>query len=221
MRRLMGLTACISLFALTGVAYAEEADPETAQFMCDMTGDCSGEADAAAGTTEPAPAAAPAKGARTSSTRGFSFQRATTDGPAAAPAPAASRPTQVASAPPVQKTINRPAQVGSANLQLTFVSGSAILTEPAKARLAKFANVLGGPKFAARRLRIEGHTDSVGSQRSNQALSQRRAQAVADFLIAAGLPASRFEVVGFGSSRPLPGITPNSAANRRVMAVLL
>jgi outer membrane protein OmpA-like peptidoglycan-associated protein len=220
MRRLMGLTACISLFALTGVAYAAEPDPETAQFMCDMTGDCSDAADAAAPASEPAPAAAPAKGARTSSTRGFSFQRATSEGQAAAPAQA-SRPVQVASAPPVQKSINRPAQIGSANLNLTFVSGSAILTEPAKARLAKFAAVLGGPKFAGRRVRIEGHTDASGSQRSNQLLSQRRAQAVADFLVAAGLPASRFEVVGFGSSRPLPGITADSAANRRVMAVLL
>jgi outer membrane protein OmpA-like peptidoglycan-associated protein len=216
MRRLVGFTACLSVLALGGVARAAEADPETAQFVCDLTGDCSGDSAAVAAPSTPAPATS---GARTSSTRGFSFQRATSEGQAATPAP--SRPTQMASAPPVQRSISRPAQIGSSNLQLSFVTGSAILTEPAKVRLAKYAAALGSPQIASRRVRIEGHTDASGSQKSNQALSQRRAQAVADFLIAAGIPASRFEVVGFGSSRLLPGVTPQSAANRRVMAVLL
>jgi outer membrane protein OmpA-like peptidoglycan-associated protein len=111
--------------------------------------------------------------------------------------------------------------VGSANLQLSFLPGSAILTEDAKARLTKYSSALNNPKLATRRVRIEGHTDASGSVKLNQTLSQRRAQAVADFLIKNGLPASRFEVVGYGSSRPLAGIPSQSAANRRVMAVLL
>lgn len=207
MRRLIGLGACISILAFAGAVQAGTSDPETAQFVCDLTGDCG---DAAANATAPV-TPAPVSGARTSSTRGFSFKRATSEG----------QSTQVSSGPPVPRAIPRPSAVGSANLQLSFLPGSAILTEDAKRRLAKYAAALNSPKIAARRVRIEGHTDASGSVKSNQTLSQRRAQAVADFLIRNGLSASRFEVVGYGSSRPLAGISSQSAANRRVMAVLL
>ena len=207
MRRLIGLGACISVLAFAGAAQAGTTDPETAQFVCDLTGDCG---DATADAVAPA-TPAPVSGARTSSTRGFSFKRATSEDQAA----------QTPSARPVQRAAPRPVAVGSANLQLSFLPGSAILTEDAKARLAKYAAALNNPKLAARRVRIEGHTDASGSVKSNQTLSQRRAQAVADFLIDNGLSASRFEVVGYGSSRPLAGVPSQSAANRRVMAVLL
>ena len=207
MRRLIGLGACISVLIFAGAAQAETNDPETAQFVCDLTGDCG---DTTADAVAPA-APAPVSGARTSSTRGFSFKRATSEGEA----------TQAASARPVQRAIPRPAAAGSANLQLSFLPGSAILTEDAKARLAKYASALNNPKLATRRVRIEGHTDASGSMKLNQTLSQRRAQAVADFLVKNGLPATRFEVVGYGSSRPLAGVPSQSAANRRVMAVLL
>ena len=215
MRRLIGLSACISVLAFTGVARAETSDPETAQFMCDLAGDCAEAAPAAAGS-QPAPSTG---GARTSATRGFSFKRATSEGAATATAttPATTRPAAVGLQ---QRPAAKPA-AGSADLKLTFLPGSAILTEEAKARLVKYAAALNNPKIASRRVRIEGHTDASGSARSNQSLSQRRAQSVADFLIANGVPASRFEVVGYGSSKPLAGMPAESPANRRVMAVLL
>jgi len=215
MRRLIALSACISVLAMAGAARAETTDPETAQFMCDMAGECDNNGVDAAAPSTPAPVS----GARTSSTRGFSFKRATSEGTAAtASAPAA---TRVASAPPVQRTLARPVAVGTADLKLSFMPGSAILTEDAKARLGKYAVALNNPKIVARRVRIEGHTDASGSARSNQLLSQRRAQAVADFLATRGVPGNRFEVVGYGSSKPIAGIPAQSAANRRVMAVLL
>ena len=213
MRRLIGLSACISVLAFTGVAQAETSDPETAQFMCDLTGDCA-EAAPAATASQPAPSTG---GARTSATRGFSFKRATSEGTAAATPPATTRPAAVGIQ---QRPAAKPA-AGSADLKLTFLPGSAILTEEAKVRLVKYAAALNNPKIASRRVRIEGHTDASGSARSNQSLSQRRAQSVADFLIANGVPASRFEVVGYGSSKPLAGMPAESPANRRVMAVLL
>jgi len=209
MRRLIGLSACISVLAFTGVAQAETSDPETAQFMCDLTGDCADAAPAAT-ASQPAPSTG---GARTSATRGFSFKRATSEGTAAA----TTRPAAVGIQ---QRPAAKPA-AGSADLKLTFLPGSAILTEEAKVRLVKYAAALNNPKIASRRVRIEGHTDASGSARSNQSLSQRRAQSVADFLIANGVPASRFEVVGYGSSKPLAGMPAESPANRRVMAVLL
>jgi outer membrane protein OmpA-like peptidoglycan-associated protein len=204
MRLLVGLGVWGCVMA-AGIAHAQEAaDPDSAQLVCDLTGDC------AAGGPDSATAPEAA-----SQTRGFSFQRAQAD---------TGQPTrqQVAVAPtPSPRAPAKPVQVGAADLKLTFVSGSAILTESAKARLARYATVLGGPKLAGRRIRIEGHTDASGSAKANLDLSRRRAQAVADFLIATGIDSKRLEVVGLGSTRPLPGITPQAAENRRVMAVLL
>lgn len=54
-----------------------------------------------------------------------------------------------------------------------------------------------------RRLRIEGHTDTRGDVGHNQRLSQRRAQAVADYLRTHGFENIQFEAVGNGPSQPL------------------
>ena len=65
---------------------------------------------------------------------------------------------------------------------------------------------------------VNGHTDDVGSAEYNQKLSERRAQAVRDYFVAAGLPAEIFAVTGHGKARPL--VSGNSdearAKNRRV-----
>lgn len=52
-------------------------------------------------------------------------------------------------------------------------------------------------------LRIEGHTDSRGSVKSNQDLSQRRAEAVLKYFVDSGINASRLEAKGFGEMRPV------------------
>jgi OOP family OmpA-OmpF porin len=209
--------------ALAAVPAYAAPDPAAAQFACDLTGDCDDVAVSAPATPDAtAPAAATPNGARGSSTRGFSFTRAQAEGTprtaaVATPAPTAATATATATAPkPV-----RPVRVGSADLGLTFEPSSATLTEASKARLAVYASVLASPKLATRRLRIEGHTDASGSARANIDLSQRRAQAVADFLVQAGVDRQRLDVTGYGASRPLPGTAPQAAANRRVMAVLL
>ena len=60
------------------------------------------------------------------------------------------------------------------------------------------------------RVRVEGHTDSKGSEAYNQRLSQRRAEAVVKYLISKGIDPSRLEAVGYGKSRP---IAPNQDEN--------
>ncbi len=65
---------------------------------------------------------------------------------------------------------------------------------------------------------MEGHTDSSGDEGANQLLSERRAQAVVDYLVDAGFPAELLTAVGHGEHRP---VTTNDtadgrAANRRV-----
>ncbi|MCU9849865.1 OmpA family protein [Defluviimonas sp. WL0024] len=52
------------------------------------------------------------------------------------------------------------------------------------------------------RIEISGHTDSIGSDASNQRLSERRAQSVRDWLAAKGIPADRLLAVGYGETRP-------------------
>jgi OOP family OmpA-OmpF porin len=69
---------------------------------------------------------------------------------------------------------------------------------------------------------IEGHTDLSGSPQHNQALSQRRAEAVKQYLVEHGIAADRLTTVGYGSSRPLT-TDPSPAAqgiNRRVTLVV-
>jgi outer membrane protein OmpA-like peptidoglycan-associated protein len=65
---------------------------------------------------------------------------------------------------------------------------------------------------------VNGHTDDVGTDEYNQKLSERRAQAVRDYLVKAGLPAGLFTVTGHGKKRPLaPGNSETARAkNRRV-----
>ncbi len=67
-------------------------------------------------------------------------------------------------------------------------------------------------------IEIAGHTDSDGEDAFNQALSEKRAQAVADYLVKAGLPANRFTAVGYGSTQPIAGndTDEGKAQNRRI-----
>jgi outer membrane protein OmpA-like peptidoglycan-associated protein len=70
---------------------------------------------------------------------------------------------------------------------------------------------------------VSGHTDSTGSEAHNQALSERRAQAVATYVQAQGIPPVRFLVVGFGESRPIAdnATEQGRAQNRRVEITLI
>ena len=65
---------------------------------------------------------------------------------------------------------------------------------------------------------VNGHTDDVGTDEYNQKLSERRAQAVRDYLVAAGLPAEILEVHGHGKTLPLVRGSSDAARakNRRV-----
>ncbi|HYS88316.1 MAG TPA: OmpA family protein, partial [Bradyrhizobium sp.] len=67
-------------------------------------------------------------------------------------------------------------------------------------------------------IEIAGHTDADGEDGFNQALSEKRAQAVTDFLVKAGLPAERFTAMGYGSTQPVAGndTDEGKAQNRRI-----
>jgi outer membrane protein OmpA-like peptidoglycan-associated protein len=108
---------------------------------------------------------------------------------------------------------------GRADLRVSFVTGSAELTEAGQREAMKFAEALQSPLLSGMRFRIEGHTDAVGGRESNLELSRRRAQAVVDYLAGKGADRTRFDVVGYGFDKPLAGTAATAAANRRVEVV--
>jgi OOP family OmpA-OmpF porin len=70
----------------------------------------------------------------------------------------------------------------------------------------------------AANIEIAGHTDTDGEDGFNQMLSEKRAQAVTDYLVKAGLPANRFTATGYGSSQPVASndTDEGKARNRRI-----
>ncbi|MFD2764637.1 OmpA family protein [Micromonospora eburnea] len=91
-----------------------------------------------------------------------------------------------------------------------FAFGKAELTPAARGRLAGIAEQLRAE--ARGDVRIEGHTDSVGDEQSNLALSRRRAEAVRTELARLlGTAPVSFQVQGFGEARP---VAPNQVDGR-------
>src|SRR5215470_14257842 len=87
---------------------------------------------------------------------------------------------------------------------ITFNFDSAELTREAQGMLDRIAVALRNPSNRTLDYRIEGHTDAKGSVGYNQSLSERRAEAVRDYLITMGISDGRLTAVGFGKTRPLP-----------------
>jgi OmpA-OmpF porin, OOP family len=67
-------------------------------------------------------------------------------------------------------------------------------------------------------LRVEGHTDNQGTAAGNQALSEKRAQAIVAWLVGQGIPESRLSAKGLGQSKPVAdnSTEEGQAKNRRV-----
>ncbi len=99
---------------------------------------------------------------------------------------------------------------------IRFCFGTTDLTPSSHAHLDRYV------EFAAdcprTRLKITGHTDSWGDEALNQALSEQRAQAVRDYLVAAGVDPARVEAEGRGSAEPLAenDTTWGRSRNRRI-----
>ena len=99
---------------------------------------------------------------------------------------------------------------------ILFDTGSAALKPEAIDQIGKVGDILA--KYSDDRVRIEGHTDSVGSTSSNEALSLRRADAVKAVLTGRGVQEKQITALGMGESRPIAdnGSADGRAKNRRV-----
>ena len=238
----LGMMAAGAAVLMAGApALAQQGGSDVDNYLCTFAGKCGGDT-ADATPTRAAPAtkgfrlaqatptiAAPAtKGFRLASgapaatvptvaappTRSFRVARAAT--------PAATAPRQGARRM-VAATARPAATPGTAraNLMLNFEYNSDQMTPAAQSRANSFAKALMMDELRTKRFLIEGHTDVRGSRDANIDLSRRRAQTVADYLVAQGVDRSRVEVKGVGPDEPLPGRSSSAEANRRVEAVLL
>ncbi|HWE02668.1 MAG TPA: OmpA family protein [Tepidisphaeraceae bacterium] len=112
-------------------------------------------------------------------------------------------------------TVNLPSDV-------SFSSGQAVLLPEAKKSLAKVASAL-KKEYSGKPVRILGNTDSdpiVKSHwKSNQELSEKRADAVRDYLVSKGISSDRITTEGLGDTNPKS--KNDKAKNRRVELVVL
>ena len=93
-----------------------------------------------------------------------------------------------------------------------FQLGTAELLPEARPALDQLAGELRARPEV--RLRVAGHTDQVGEPAKNLTLSEQRAAAVKEYLVATGIDAGRITAAGYGDARPL--YTSPDARNRRV-----
>jgi outer membrane protein OmpA-like peptidoglycan-associated protein len=104
--------------------------------------------------------------------------------------------------------------------KVLFETDEAVVKDASKENIERLGRRL--QSVGLDRLRLDGHTDNTGSNEHNQQLSLRRAQAVADVLIGAGMPAANVQVRGLGSSKPVADnrSAAGRAENRRVAVVI-
>jgi len=67
---------------------------------------------------------------------------------------------------------------------------------------------------------VTGHTDRIGSQAYNQKLSERRADAVRNYLVSKGVAKDKIETLGMGKTQPVPGVTCTMKATKELIACL-
>lgn len=104
-----------------------------------------------------------------------------------------------------------------ARVDVKFENNSSVILPESAEALDRVVTFLGNATTAVGVL--EGHTDSVGSDAFNLALSQRRADAVRQYLVDKGVAGSRLTAIGYGETMPEAdnATAEGRAANRRVV----
>jgi OmpA-OmpF porin, OOP family len=137
--------------------------------------------------------------------------------PAPAPAPAATTPTPAPTpaADPNAKPVLKKDRLEIPG-QIVFASGSAVLLPESEAGINQLVQYLNETPRVTK-LRIEGHTDNVGTPQANETLSGQRALAIKVALIAKGIAKERLLAVGFGQNKPIADNTTDEgkSKNRR------
>jgi len=117
-----------------------------------------------------------------------------------------------------------PASAPAVSLTVNFANGSAELTPDAIKALDALGQALSSKDLAGYKFRIEGHTDTVGATVYNKELSERRAEAVVDYIAKKfNVDPSRMQAVGMGEEGLLVNTPPQTPEprNRRVQVINL
>ncbi|WP_128564969.1 OmpA family protein [Methylobacterium crusticola] len=108
----------------------------------------------------------------------------------------------------------------SVDLEIPFDYNSAKIGPKALSVIKSLGAALARPELKGSTFLIVGHTDGKGKDLTNQALSERRAEAVKQYIVHNyGVPGGNLVAVGYGRSRLKDAANPLSPANRRVTAV--
>ena len=113
------------------------------------------------------------------------------------------------------------AEKASLSLQIQFDFNSATIRPESQQALTNLATALQSKELLEAKFAVEGHTDAKGRADYNQRLSQSRADAVRQFLMAKGVDSTRLSSLGKGSTELSNKDDPNAAENRRVKIVNL
>lgn len=107
-------------------------------------------------------------------------------------------------------------ETGKAILYINFDSGKATIKKESMPIVEQIIEMMKQAKDI--KLGVEGHTDSDGSNESNQKLSEARAKAVVDAIVKGGIDAARLSSAGFGEEKPIAdnSTAEGKAKNRRV-----
>lgn len=125
---------------------------------------------------------------------------------------------KVAPPPPPPPPVEKPTFVLEG---ITFDIDKATIRPTSEVTLKEAGSVM--QKFKSVKVRIEGHTDSTGSDAYNQGLSERRANAVKDYLVTNfSIDTGRIDTVGFGEAKPVADnkTREGRAQNRRIQFVV-
>jgi outer membrane protein OmpA-like peptidoglycan-associated protein len=101
-----------------------------------------------------------------------------------------------------------------------FDTGSATLKSGAREKLARISGILASQQGL--RMEVEGHTDDVGTESSNQALSERRGETVRAYLVQQGIVSGTIGTKGLGEGTPVAtnGTAAGRQQNRRVELIV-
>jgi outer membrane protein OmpA-like peptidoglycan-associated protein len=134
--------------------------------------------------------------------------------PAPTPPPVVVQPAPQPAPPPAPTRRDLLTMTGN-----TFEFDSSALTAGAKDTLQRAVTLLKANPDV--NVEIQGHTDWMGSDTYNQALSERRANSVKAYLVSQGIAAGRITTIGFGEARPVAtnDTAAGRAINRRVVII--
>jgi OmpA-OmpF porin, OOP family len=131
-------------------------------------------------------------------------------------------PPTPAAAPPPPAPSAAPKVIDRLTIHVNFDFDKSVIRKSDMAELQKAVDFI--KKYPGYQVSIEGHTDSIGTDKYNQALSERRAAAVKAYLLKQGVVDSqRIKSVGYGESRPVASNKTKEGRfeNRRVEILIL